>query len=402
MRFDELEGYRGLAALTVIVFHAYQSSRVATAFVYQGSGANTFLSNLDGGVALFFVLSGFLIFLPFARAAVDRGRSESARGFLIRRAIRIIPLYYVAILVVWSLRYNGTWSSWQDLIEHLTFVQVFDPVRIFYTIGPAWSLADEVIFYMVTALVGWGTYRLCARLVSRKARLRLMFAVVGAIVLAGIAYQGSVFYLARIPATNFAVYFAPQARIDEFGLGMLLSLVLLSRGERPLFSAPGAVAAWAGGVAVVTCAFIFRFQVPVMSLYFPTVCAIGFALLLSATVLGPRGFIFERALANPVLSFVGMISYSVYIWHEPIMLQFGDWGWLNFQDGRTWPFETALLLLVAIGIGWVSYWVIEKPAQEIRHLFNRQGRLGDRYVVEPLPAVDTAGPTKRTPHTRVG
>src|SRR5439155_24073279 len=88
-----LEAYRGIAALLIVVYHAYQHSRLASAYVYDGTPLHVLLRNLEAGVAWFFVLSGFLIVLPFARAAANRQSAVSVRGFLVRRAIRIVPLY---------------------------------------------------------------------------------------------------------------------------------------------------------------------------------------------------------------------------------------------------------------------------------------------------------------------
>ena len=104
-RFTELEAYRGIAALLVVVFHAYQYSREGTGTpreVYTGTPLHLLFYNLEAPVSWFFVLSGFLLFLPFARAAIEQRGFLSSRGFLVRRAIRIRPPYYVAILVVWA------------------------------------------------------------------------------------------------------------------------------------------------------------------------------------------------------------------------------------------------------------------------------------------------------------
>src|SRR5207244_3165616 len=78
-RFDGLEAYRGIAALLMVVYHAYQHSRVTSAYVYDGTPLHVLLRNLEAGVAWFFVLSGFLIVLPFAQAAVRRRKAEDAR-----------------------------------------------------------------------------------------------------------------------------------------------------------------------------------------------------------------------------------------------------------------------------------------------------------------------------------
>src|SRR5438132_13851150 len=79
---EELEAYRGLAALGILLFHAYQHSRVGDTYVYENIPPLHFvLRNLDAGVDWFFALSGFLLFLPFARAAAEQGSRQIARGF---------------------------------------------------------------------------------------------------------------------------------------------------------------------------------------------------------------------------------------------------------------------------------------------------------------------------------
>ena len=186
VRFEGLEAYRGIAALSIVVFHAYQYSREGLqldGFVYEGTPWHTLFHNLDGAVSWFFVLSGFLIFLPFCQAAVDQGSRRSARRFLIRRALRILPLYYVAILVVWSLRYTGSREEWVSLLQHLTFTHVFCQENLFQIIGPAWSLADEVIFYLMVAGLGPLAYLACRRLIARGKRAARIVAAVSSVLL---------------------------------------------------------------------------------------------------------------------------------------------------------------------------------------------------------------------------
>src|SRR5260370_3316455 len=71
-RFAELEAYRGLPALLIVVYHAYQQSRVTTAYIYQGTPLHVVFRNLETTGAWFFALSGFLIFLPFPQPIAER------------------------------------------------------------------------------------------------------------------------------------------------------------------------------------------------------------------------------------------------------------------------------------------------------------------------------------------
>jgi peptidoglycan/LPS O-acetylase OafA/YrhL len=217
-RYDELEAYRGLAALLIVVFHAYQHSRAVSTYVYAGTPVNVVFQNLDATVAWFFVLSGFLITLPFARAAVHQDREQSARGFLIRRAIRIVPLYYAAILLVWTLRYTGGPGQWQDLLLHLSFTQVFNRTHIFWTIGPAWSLAVEAQFYLAIAGFAPLAFRACGRLRSVNTRLALLGMGVLLFAVASLAYKWWAFKLGNIAENNYPIYYGPNAKLDTFEL----------------------------------------------------------------------------------------------------------------------------------------------------------------------------------------
>src|SRR5689334_1175248 len=77
--FSELDGYRGIAALLIVVFHAYQHSRVFINYPFEGSPLHLLLINLDFAVACFFVLSGFLLFLPFVNSLLNNESKISAR-----------------------------------------------------------------------------------------------------------------------------------------------------------------------------------------------------------------------------------------------------------------------------------------------------------------------------------
>lgn len=101
VRFAELDAYRGVAALLIVIHHLYLQTRDGhDRYLYEGALPHLLFVNLDAAVTGFFVLSGFLVFLPFARAAAAQRGPVSPRVFLVRRALRILPVYYVAILLV--------------------------------------------------------------------------------------------------------------------------------------------------------------------------------------------------------------------------------------------------------------------------------------------------------------
>ncbi|HMA35221.1 MAG TPA: acyltransferase [Chloroflexia bacterium] len=378
-RFEELEAYRGVAALGIVLFHAYQHSRVGATYVYEGTPAHLLLRNLEAGVAWFFALSGFLIFLPFARAAVEQRRPQSARGFLVRRVIRIIPLYYLAILVVWVLRYTGGPEQWYDLLLHLSFTQVFDQVHIFWTIGPAWSLAVEMLFYLLITLAGPWFYGVCGRIVTPGGRLAWLTAACLALVGGSLVYKGLAFYVLQIPEDNWPVYFSLPAKLDTFALGMLLAVAVVASRGRPQFAAPVPALLRIIGALLLAVTFGLREISPPVWLYFHTLAGVGATLFLASTVLGPRGSPWERMLSWPALQFLGVVSYSLYIWHEPILIALADSNLLIFENPVTFPFVTLVLLGAVLAVAYASYWALEYPALLLRFLFTREGRLADRY-----------------------
>ena len=102
-RFAGLEAYRGVAALLVVVFHAYQHSREGTGTareVYAGTPLHPLFHNLEAGVAWFFVLSGFLLYQPFLAADLHGAPRIRLADYARRRVLRIVPAYWLALTVL--------------------------------------------------------------------------------------------------------------------------------------------------------------------------------------------------------------------------------------------------------------------------------------------------------------
>lgn len=378
-RYDELEAFRGFAALGIVIFHAYQHSRVGQTYVFENTPFHLLFRHLDAGVAWFFVLSGFLIFLPFARAALHQQGAASVRGYLIRRIFRILPLYYIAILVVWSVRFGGGSEQWFDLARHLTFTQIFESQHIFWTIGPAWSLAVEMIFYLVMAVIGPLVYTVCGCLATPQTRvLSLALFLVG---LAGVSlgYKGWAFYIAHVPEEDYAVYFSFVSKLDTFVFGMLLALVVAIIPKS--FKLPGSLALGLrlGGFGLMVFTFALRETNTFIWLYFHTLCGLAFLMILVSTVLSQKKTLWTKFLRLPVLQFVGLISYSLYMWHEPILIDLSDRFSVSFEAPNLFILSTALFVGIAIIAASLSYWGLERPATFLQRFFTRQGGMVERY-----------------------
>jgi peptidoglycan/LPS O-acetylase OafA/YrhL len=107
-RFPLLDGVRALAALSIVFLHVGDGTGFA-----RTNALGAFTSRMDAGVALFFVLSGFLLYRPFVAARLDDRPAPSAGRYLRRRLLRIVPAYWLALLVMgalgWIAVLNADW-----------------------------------------------------------------------------------------------------------------------------------------------------------------------------------------------------------------------------------------------------------------------------------------------------
>src|SRR3981189_1850523 len=145
-RFPLVDGLRAVAALSVLVTH--------TAFLsgFNGHGElGAITARLDVGVALFFVISGFLLYRPFVAARFERRPAPRVTRFARRRALRILPAYWLAltVLAIWpglAVVQGGTWWVYYGLLQDLRVPWIQGGLKA------AWSLGVEVQFYLLLPL----------------------------------------------------------------------------------------------------------------------------------------------------------------------------------------------------------------------------------------------------------
>ena len=368
-RARELEGYRGLVGLTVVAFHVFQYAQASGTHI---SPVASFLAKFET-VDLLFAMSAYLLTLSYARAALDRSSALSAKEFLFRRAVRILPLYWVGVTVVWALRNPALPGDTRDLVEHLLFLQVFDQQRIFFTIGPLWSMSLEVLFYVVLVLLAPVAVRLCRGIESRRRRVALLLG--GTLVLWALpaVWNSTAFLVARVPFDRWPVYFGPQARFGAFAAGMALAVVVAARDGRPLLTGAWPALARLAGLGVIVAGGLASRPGGLGQVLFHDVAAVGWFLLLASTVLGVPGQAWSRMLSWRGLTWLGLISYSTYMWHEPVMLLLKHLGVIG-RSGASLPFAMVAVLVTSVAVGWVSFEVIERPTSKLRMLRDRGAR----------------------------
>lgn len=339
-RSAQVESLRALAALGVVVSHVYGYSVGYGASAIFGNYGSRLASSTGNGVYLFFALSGYLLFLPFARHHWAGGTRLDLGRYTTNRALRILPLYYVAA-VCFLAAGAATAHQW---VHMLTFTQVFFHDSLLQINPPTWSIVSELLFYAVLPLLSWTLARLSRRSMGGAAvLLGVLFAL--ALAVHGLARSDSLFFGDYAPATN-AVFFLP---------GMALALARVAGPERVVGRLPA----------------LLRRQEPWIAagvgLWFVQAWVWNSELLLPACflVVGACVLPFERGPAARLLecrplALLGVASYSLYLWHDPVVKALSP----------VVPGGFAGLLLVSVPlccmIAAASYLVVERPFLRLR------------------------------------
>src|SRR5438067_4060314 len=173
-RLAGIDGIRAVAAGSVLLYHVWLYGPHGQ--LDMGWVGHHVLVYLPVGLSLFFVLAGFLLSRPFAAAVLRCQSRPRVRAYLRNRALRIVPAYWVILLVVVFVLEsaivrtgrthvtNGTITDPLTLLENLALLQNYRPTTVSTGIGPAWSLAVEVVFYVSLPLLA-----LMAGLLARRA-----------------------------------------------------------------------------------------------------------------------------------------------------------------------------------------------------------------------------------------
>ncbi|HTR56918.1 MAG TPA: acyltransferase [Casimicrobiaceae bacterium] len=346
-RIPALTGVRALAAGWVLVFHAWKVSASPPVSLHA------IFSTGWLGVDLFFVLSGFVLTWQATKGG-DPAAPFDVRAFFARRVLRVYPAYYGCLTVLLAaswLRLSGTPPGLGDLSLHLAMFHNAVSESVGTINGVFWSLPFEWEFYLLFPLLF-----LLAR------RVGLIAFVAGASIIA-LAWRLLAYYRAPTPAlfvggVTVDVLAQLPFRIDEFAAGMAAAFI--ARALRP--GAPAAQAcAWTGAtglVALVAWCEIYDVDwwagdaTPFVRL--PWVSAAVAALLIG---LARSNGMLTRLFASRPAVWVGEVSYSVYLWHLPILAA--------IAPHLPAPVSPALVLAAGIpatlAVSALSYYAIERP-----------------------------------------
>lgn len=316
-----LDGVRALAILPVVTLHAFGWPR-------EGSL----------GVEIFFVLSGFLITTLLLEERLSTG-TISLVSFYRRRAARLVP-GLLLMLAVYAVVTHGA-HAW-PLLFGLTYTSNIATLvganTMPWSLGHLWSLAQEEQFYLV-----WPPLLL---LLLARARPALLPKALGLLIVAVMIEK---FALVMLGSGIQRIYFAPDTHAEPILIGCLFG-ALYSRWS------PAATRSWGGPTALVAVVgavlasqwvwFLSPLS-PIRTVFF---FACGFLILAAA-----QGEVLLVPLGNRLMIFIGRISYSLYLWHVPVLAAAGA----TVFDHR--PGRSTAAIFVAAGIASAAFFCVEQP-----------------------------------------
>ncbi|HEX8305901.1 MAG TPA: acyltransferase [Jatrophihabitans sp.] len=389
--FDALDGMRAIACYAVILTHVgFQSGRSF------GTGPQApWLSRLDTAVPIFLMLSGFLLYRPFVAQAYRRLPVPRAGGFYWRRAVRVLPAFWVTAVVTLGLLSTRR-ASLADWLSYLSLTEIYNGHDVDPSLTHIWTLVAEVSLYAVVPL-------LALSLRGRRSSEEILLSqclLVGGLLAASVAWQITVF---EVDSLGYVATKWLPGTIDWFALGMLLAaLSAAPAGCTALLRTRQVLSQWAGApelcwlLAILLYWFLTLPLAGPIDLAMPAAgehlaknllqAAVVFFLMLPLT-LGDGGVI-GRVLGNRVSRFLGQISYGVYLWHLPALLFLQRALDIPIWQGHFWK----LLVLTTVSssvLGALSWYLLERP---LLRRFSRPTwrNLGTPSTARQTPATQSA------------
>jgi peptidoglycan/LPS O-acetylase OafA/YrhL len=331
---------------------------------------------------MFFVLSGYLLYRAFARAALRAGEPVKVGSYLVRRAARIAPAYYVAILGTLALLAAAGDVPGRRLVDEdqlplfAVFGQNYTPGTLLRLNAATWTLAVEVVFYLMLPVIGWLAIRLCRGSFGRQALL------LGGLAVAGLAWNAIDFAAGWGPVASHS----PPSFLPYFACGMLVALVAEWRRSReaPSLTATVSASLVAGAVALLVLNgwwhATFAHDSLAMEVLADSGAAVAFAAVIAALVLGTGSGV--RWLGVRPFAWMGEIAYGFYLWHIPLLVL------ARGLDILPTGIVLGLAVLpVAISFGAASWYWIEQPLMRRAARMPRGASEGGGLAgpAEPLP-----------------
>ncbi|WP_165423312.1 acyltransferase family protein [Ktedonosporobacter rubrisoli] len=397
-----LDGIRAIACLSVVAYHLTlvtthdivlwkpdQLPPVISALAFAG----------DTGVTLFFLLSGFLLFLPYAKSLLFDAPWPSMRFFYFRRALRILPAYYVTLLLMILLEHHE-YLQRDHLVRLGLFLTLFMdsfPQTYRELNGPFWSLAVEWQFYLLLPFLALAIAWIVRR-GSLKRRVCLLMACLSAVIAWGLLSRYGGIYLTAHPDQSFLVprsvlnvimpfVYGAQGSglhgkfLEDFAVGMLLSSCYTVARALPPESRLNELLRrlhpwlWVVGLLWLLVMACWKFNLdnphtwlvldqfpPVYNYVSELGFSIGYGLCIAAILFGASWL--RAPFEWSPLRWLGILSYGLYMWHLKLLEFFTSHfviflqGWWN---AALYSLYWGWLFVFIVPCMFLLFVLVEKP-----------------------------------------
>lgn len=403
-----LDGVRAFACLIVIWFHIYRIPRDLALWNPSPSAhllLNSFLYFGKYGVTLFFVLSGFLLFMPFAKALLFEKRWPSVRQYYTRRIFRILPAYYLSLILI-ILLFQQQYlqpQHWGELGLFLVFLMDSSQATFKQLNAPFWTLAIEWQYYMLLPVLVL-SMRLLVWRVKQAYRLPLTIVCIVVLIAWGVftryvglyftAHPSETFLVSRsvLNSILFVIYGVSGKYYEDFGVGMLLSLCFVY-AQHPSISPKIRIALhklspwlWGTGLLCLIAMVLWNynqryvntwpiFNLPLFFEHYYQISelclSIFFGLCVLALLFGSTWL--KGPFEWPLLRGVGLLSYSLYMWHLPLLLMIMQWAHpllRNLSIELTYGAYWLWVLIIIIPFCFLFFIWVEKPGIKLGERFS--------------------------------
>jgi peptidoglycan/LPS O-acetylase OafA/YrhL len=393
--FPALDGVRALAVMAVVATHAafwtYREGR--------GTGAGM-LARLDCGVAIFFVLSGFLLSRPWLVAAATGTRGPAIRVYLWRRALRILPAYWVAVVLAFLVLHDNRHVASDDWLRHAGFLQIYRLGWMRAGLTQTWSLCTEIAFYAVLPVIAVAAVTWARRTGWHPLGLLTGCVAAVAVTIAWYVWIHDNGWAAFTPA-NFWL----PGYLSWFAGGIAIAIVQVHLTTRPVPGNSGwrfadHLGASAGSCWLMALAVFVVAATPVAGPRAIGIINTGEAitrnllylivalLVVWPAVFGPRVWA-NAVFANRPMRWLGERSYGIFLLHLVILE-----GAMNLLGYRVFTGSaTAVFVLTMAGsivLAAVTYRLVEQPAMALRTLVRGRPRGTPTTAPVSMPAPQPA------------
>jgi len=357
-----------MAAVLVVLLHTSFASGFTSRSAY-----GIYTARFDIGVSVFFLISGFLLYRPFAAAHIGGTQTPSVGRFWMRRLLRILPGYWAAFLVTtYVLHVTRVLPGWHSLLIYLALVQVYSGSHVGTGITQAWTLCTEMSFYLFlplyAALMG-------SRRRSDRGQVRREMAGVGLLFVVGLGVR---FWMLHFHSDQayLSLDWLP-ALLDLFALGMFLAVAsswLTHRRAEPGWLWHPAVPWISWGIAGFLMWAVAHIGLSIQPIFHPGPLLgteqellygfFAFFLLLPAVFGAQDHGLVRGALRWKPVAALGLVSYGVYLWHQAWETEYLRWTRRLYHL----PLQELLFAVLSLTIvsATISYLVVERPALSLK------------------------------------